>query len=203
MEYVIDIDIVGEIFIPLENNLDKDLKTFVNLYSVLDKNFNDFRSIIFQGEVLRFFLVMKIDSPNNIENLLEEIYFKLEFDHSCDIEELDVINGDEIENDLVFPNDVNSNNLNFQDIEKDKNTDLFAIHRNTLFTTTDISKNLDSGKNINCSKIEKSNLTYKNLNYDFVSRKCFIKEKKIAVFEILKHISKIKTIFSYKIKEFN
>ena len=80
MEYVIDVDIIGEILIPLENNKDKNHKTYQKLDSLLDKNFVDFRSIIFQGEVLRFFLVLKIDSPNNIENLLDEMFFKLEFD---------------------------------------------------------------------------------------------------------------------------
>jgi len=189
MEYVIDIDIIGEVFIPLENNLDKNHKTFLNLDSVLEKNFNDFRSIIFQGEVLRLFLVMKIDSTNNIENLLEEIYFKLEFDPSCDIEEIEDFKENEIENDLVFPNDINSNNYNFEDFEKNKNSDLFAIHRNTLFTISEHTKKQDSTKNKNQSNREKSNFTYKNLNYDFVSRKYYIKERKIAIFEILKHIS--------------
>lgn len=188
MEYVIDVDIIGEILIPLENNLDKNNKTYKNLDSLIEKNFTDFRSIIFQGEVLRFFLVLKIDSPNNIENLLDEMYFKLEFDPSCDIEEIESIRADEIENDLGFPNDTDNNNL-FEDLEKPKYTDLFAIHRNTLFTASDISK-LDSSGNSFNSK-EKTSFTYKNFNYEFVSRKHFFTDKKIAVFEILKHISKL------------
>lgn len=188
MEYVIDVDIIGEILIPLENNIDKNNKTYKNLELLLDKNFNDFRSIIFQGEVLRFFLVLKIDSPNNIEDLLEEIYFKLEFDPSCDIDEIESIRADDIENHLGFPND-NDDNYIFQEYEKPKYTDLFAIHRNTLFTTADISPNKLASL-VNDSKKDKSNFTYKNLNYEFVSRKHYFKDKKIAVFEILKHISK-------------
>ena len=189
MEYVIDIDIVGEILIPLENNIDKNHKTYKNLETLMENNFNDFRSIIFQGEVLRFFLILKIDSPNNIENLLDEMYFKLEFDPSCDIEEINFIRADEIENNLGFPNDSDNNNI-FQDFEKPKYTDLFAIHRNTLFTTDDISPNeLGSLENLN-HNTEKSSFTYKNFNYEFVTRKHYFKDKKIAVFEILKHISK-------------
>lgn len=204
MEYVIDVDIIGEILIPLENNIDKNNKTFKNLESIIEKNFNDFRSIIFQGEVLRFFLVLKIDSPNNIENLLEEMFFKLEFDPSCDMDEIESVKGDDIENDLGFPNDTDNNNL-FEDFEKPKYTDLFSIHRNTLFTTSDFNKKLEefdadnnSCSNNNCNnnkekekEKEKSSFTYKNLNHEFVSRKFFFKEKKIAVFEILKHISKL------------
>ena len=189
MEYVIDVDIIGEILIPLENNKDKNHKTYQKLDSLLDKNFVDFRSIIFQGEVLRFFLVLKIDSPNNIENLLDEMFFKLEFDPSCDIEEIDSIRADDIENHLGFPNDTENNNF-FQDFEKPKYTDLFAIHRNTLFTEADISKKLDSLGNTVNNK-EKSSFTYKNYNYEFVSRKHYFNDKKIAVFEILKHISRL------------
>jgi len=199
MEYVIDIDIVGEILIPLENNIDKNHKTYKNLETLMENNFNDFRSIIFQGEVLRFFLILKIDSPNNIENLLDEMYFKLEFDPSCDIEEINFIRADEIENNLGFPNDSDNNNI-FQDFEKPKYTDLFAIHRNTLFTTDDISPNeLGSLENLN-HNTEKSSFTYKNFNYEFVTRKHYFKDKKIAVFEILKHISKK---YINKIKLFN
>jgi hypothetical protein len=199
MEYVIDIDIVGEILIPLENNIDKNHKTYKNLETLLENNFNDFRSIIFQGEVLRFFLILKIDSPNNIENLLDEMYFKLEFDPSCDIEEINCIRADEIENNLGFPNDSDNNNI-FQDFEKHKYTDLFAIHRNTLFTTDDISPNkLRSLENLN-DNTEKSSFTYKNLNYEFITRKHYFEDKKIAVFEILKHISKK---YINKLKLFN
>ncbi len=195
MEYVIDVDIVGEILIPLENNIDKNNKTYKNLDSVLEKTFIDFRSIIFQGEVLRFFLVLKIDSPNNIENLLDEMFFKLEFDSSCDIDDIDSIRADDIENDLGFPNDTDNNNL-FHDFEKPKYTDLFAIHRNTLFTETDILTKLDSlGSNI--INKEKSSFTYKNHNYEFVRRKHYFKDKNIALFEILKHISNYFTFFNF------
>ncbi len=197
MEYVIDIDIIGEILIPLENIFGENTKTFENLNSVLDKNFNDFRSIIFQGEVLRFFLAMKIDSPNNIENLLEEFYFKLELDTSCDVDEINNIRGNEIENDFGFSNDINNENPNFYDFKETKYSDLFAVHRNTTFTSDDTTNNFNFVKDNNLPSEEKSNDAFKNFNYDFVSRKFFMKEKKIVVFEILKHISKILIFLSF------
>lgn len=184
MEYLIDIDIIGEIFIPLENNLEKFNNTSKNLDTLFEKSFNDFRSIVFQGEVLRLFVALKIDSPNKINTLLEEMFFKLEFDPSCDIDEIDELKGDDIENDLGFPNA--DNNELFGDYEKPKCTDLFAIHRNTIFTSKENSKDME---NIHCRK-ENTSFIYKNLNYEFVSRKHFLEDKKIAIFEIIKHISK-------------
>lgn len=200
MEYIIDIDIIGEILIPLENTSEKNNKTFINLGSIIDLSFNDFRSILFQGEVLRYFLVLKIDSPHNID-LIEEMYFKLEFDPSCDMEDMESTKADEIENDLGFPNE-NENNIRAEadlesdtDTEKPNYTDLFAIHRNTLFTSPDCITN--NTKQPQIEKIDKQNFNYKNQNHDFVSRKVYFPDKKIAIFEILKHISTYNMLLSF------
>lgn len=169
MEYIIDVDLIGEILIPLENSKNKTKKTFTNLEDIISKNFNDFRSIIFQGEVLRIFIIMKIDTPKNIENLLEETFFKVEFDPFCDQE-----TKEDSENEFNFPNE---NNDLFADHAITKQSDLFAVHRKTIF---------GNEKNAENNNTESE---YRNLNHEFISKKIYIKEKKIAIFEILKHIS--------------
>jgi hypothetical protein len=185
MEYTIDVDLIGEILIPLENTKNKSnlIKTFTNLEDLLNSNFNSFRSIIFQGEVLRVFIVMKIDTQKNIEKLLEETYFKIEFDHfsnNYENKKSENNNNEYQENDYEFPNE--NNNL-LVDNTFSRQSDLFSIHRKTIFNNE-----------INNSK----ECDYKNLSYEFITRKIYIKEKKIAIFEILKHISKIKMIILKK-----
>ena len=109
MEYTFDCDIVGEIMIPLKNNFGEikeepksSRKNFNNklkinplafrLESVLEeKNFRDFRSTLFQGELLRFFIVLKIEKTKDIEisKLINNIHIKFEFDSSCDGNEIE------------------------------------------------------------------------------------------------------------------
>jgi hypothetical protein len=177
MEYTIDVDLIGEILIPLENTKNKtnSIKTFYNLEDVINSNFNKFRSVIFQGEILRVFIAMKIDTSKSIENLLEETFFKIEFDpFSDDINNQQKENNDnnEYRDDTIGIK--NENNDLYVDHTFKKQSDLFSIHRKTIF---------------NYHKQKKEN-EYKNYNYEFLTRKTYIKEKKIAIFEILKHLSK-------------
>jgi len=190
MEYIIDVDLIGEILIPLENSNSgkKFKKTFTNLEEVIEKKFNDFRSIIFQGEVLRIFVAMKIDTQKNIENLLEETFLKIEFDPFCDKEESEENDkkNEDTENKFVFP--IENNDL-FADHTIMKQSDLFAVHRKTIFGGNNLNiKNEQNSFEKNNNNNKESD--YKNLNHEFISKKIYIKEKKIAVFEILKHISK-------------
>ena len=65
MEFSISSDkasIIGEILIPLENTLTSLTETnneITDLENILNLNIYSFRSIIFQNELLRFFLVIK------------------------------------------------------------------------------------------------------------------------------------------------
>ena len=52
--------------------------------------YKDFRNVIFQGELLKFYIIIK--SPNSIPNLkeyFEQFYFKIEFEKSEETKELD------------------------------------------------------------------------------------------------------------------
>ena len=86
-DYVIDYEIYGEILIPLENNTEKtdysSLKVN-NLEEVLEKHYKDFRSILFQGELLRFYVVLKLDTNSQVNEMINELYFKFEFDSAFD-----------------------------------------------------------------------------------------------------------------------
>ena len=102
MEYHLDYDIIGEVMIPLENNFIENQQTdgpispsknqipltnhlSIKLESILEKNYKDFRSILFQGELLRFFVVLRIDKSDdlNTEEIIKSLHIKFEFDSSC------------------------------------------------------------------------------------------------------------------------
>ena len=86
MEYVFDCDVIGEILIPLENYMEQKIsdQKFIDLSKLTEKTFKDFRSILFQGELLRFFLLAKIDTPQNNSEFFDNLFVKFEFDPSCD-----------------------------------------------------------------------------------------------------------------------
>ena len=87
MEYVLDCDVIGEILIPLENNIDQKTSDhkYNDLSQLTNKTYKDFRSILFQGELLRFFLIAKIDTPQNNSEFFDNLFVKFEFDPSCDV----------------------------------------------------------------------------------------------------------------------
>ena len=64
MDNIPEENIFGDIFIPLENNLISKKENEIDEYEDMEKIFNNdykkFRAIIFQNELLRFFVILKI-----------------------------------------------------------------------------------------------------------------------------------------------
>ena len=80
MEFMIDYDIQGEILLPL-----KYTESFKNnlKYEDLSKfNYLNFRKVLLQGELLKFFIVLKIDGEKTqaAKDILDSIFFKIEFE---------------------------------------------------------------------------------------------------------------------------
>jgi hypothetical protein len=176
MEIILDYDIVGEVLIPLENNLEHSYeKSNISLDSILNKNFKDFRSILFQGELLRFFVVLKIKSNNdelpNPAEFLSDLFIKFDFDPSCDNNEAEF----KITDDFFYKPEENDALQLLNEIDK-LNSDLFSLHRNTVF-----SQLSNDVRNI---------YNYKNLNYDFISRRTYLENGGIYILEVIRHISK-------------
>jgi hypothetical protein len=177
MEYLLDYDIVGEVLIPLENNLEHSYeKSNISLESILNKNFKDFRSILFQGELLRFFVVLKIKAANdeqlpNPSDFLNDLFIKFDFDPSCDNIEAEF----KVTDDMFYKPEENDTSLLLSEIDK-LNSELFSLHRNTVF-----SQLSNDVRNI---------YNYKNLNYDFISRRTYLEQSGIFILEVIRHISK-------------
>lgn len=68
----------SEIFIPLENTMTSSnvSSKFDSIDDLLSFTINDFRSIIFQNELLRFFLVLKFNDNKYIDDFVETINVK-------------------------------------------------------------------------------------------------------------------------------
>jgi hypothetical protein len=190
-----DIDLIGEIMIPLQNvensGTNKSSKRFStvsnfsivgsHLGKILDQNFKEFRSILFQGELLRLVVVVKLPEKNEklSKNLLRDTYIKFDFDSSCDQNEIELKNSLEAKNILNTQNNLNTLLTNSQnendssqmmtDVDKLNISDLFSLQRNSLFNSSDKYK------------------SYENSSSDLISRRACIDDQ-ILIFEVIRHI---------------
>ena len=125
MDIIQDPEISGEVLIPLENGSffsNKNIPSFQDLSSC---TFQDFRNLLFQGESLRFFIVLKSfkQKIQNISNFFDKMLFKVEFEPN-DFDKNLNINGNEEESD---DNNNKENFFNFYSSnknEEEKNTEI-------------------------------------------------------------------------------
>ena len=113
------------ILIPfLTTNL-KDKNETLTWEKISKMTYKDFRNVIFQGELLKFYIIIK--SPNSIPNLkeyFEQFYFKIEFEKSQESNELDnksiLSNENEYEKTLNDLFTINTEKLNDKNYEYEK-----------------------------------------------------------------------------------
>ena len=82
MDLILDFNVTGEVLIPMENSnflSDKKEITYKDLYEC---SYTQFRNVLFQGELIRFYILLKSDKINSsdIKNFYENIFFKIEFE---------------------------------------------------------------------------------------------------------------------------
>ena len=124
---MIDPEVTGEVLIPFANGSflsNKNLPSFKDLSSY---NFKHFRNILFQGESLKFFIVLKASKQKstNISEFFDKILFKIEFE-SNDINKNLNINENEEEN-----SDENNREIkyNFYSSNKNNENKIFEIKK--------------------------------------------------------------------------
>ena len=115
-----DPEISGEVLIPFENGQflsDKHPPSFQDLSSC---SFKSFRNVLFQGESLRIFIVLKSSKQKskNITEFFDKIFFKIEFEPN-DLDKNLNINENEEEND----NTIDNKEINFNFYSSNKNTE--------------------------------------------------------------------------------
>ena len=121
-----DPEISGEVLIPFENGQflsDKHPPSFQDLSSC---PFKSFRNVLFQGESLRIFIVLKSSKQKsqNITEFFDKIFFKIEFEPN-DLDKNLNINENEEEND----NTIDNKEINFNFYSSNKNTEENNINR--------------------------------------------------------------------------
>ena len=124
---MIDPEVTGEVLIPFANGSflsNKNLPSFKDLSSY---NFKHFRNILFQGESLKFYIVLKASKQKstNISEFFDKILFKIEFE-SNDINKNLNINENEEEN-----SDENNREIkyNFYSSNKNNENKIFEIKK--------------------------------------------------------------------------
>ena len=95
MEPMIDYEILGEVLIPLENsNFFSDIPT-ISFQELNKCKYSSFRKILFQGESLRFYIILQTNKKiPNVSSLFDRINFNIEFE-STEIDKNININKDE------------------------------------------------------------------------------------------------------------
>ena len=121
-----DPEISGEVLIPFENGQflsDKHPPSFQDLSSC---SFKSFRNVLFQGESLRIFIVLKSSKQKsqNINEFFDKIFFKIEFEPN-DLDKNLNINENEEEND----NTIDNKEINFNFYSSNKNNEENNINR--------------------------------------------------------------------------
>ena len=121
-----DPEISGEVLIPFENGQflsDKHPPSFQDLSSC---SFKSFRNVLFQGESLRIFIVLKSSKQKsqNITEFFDKIFFKIEFEPN-DLDKNLNINENDEEND----NTIDNKEINFNFYSSNKNTEENNINR--------------------------------------------------------------------------
>lgn len=167
MDNIPEENIFGDIFIPLENNLISKKENEIDEYEDMEKIFNNdykkFRAIIFQNELLRFFVVLKISKSSilieknsnlgKIEDLINNLYIKIEL--SQDIEKNNISELKEFNSDInnfgnliteikeKLKNEILINNYMIRKkIIPEKNIAIIEIKKHIIVPLNYINKNL-------------------------------------------------------------
>ena len=133
MDLMSDPDVSGEVLIPFENKLffsEKHPPTFKDLSLF---SFNSFRSVLFQGEILKFYVILKTSKQKsiNISNFFDKIFFKVELepndiDKNLNINENEEEKSDESDKEINY-NFYSSNKNNEKKVTEIKNDEFDEV----------------------------------------------------------------------------
>ena len=102
---MIDYDILGEVLIPLENGNFFENKSPISFQDLNKCNYKSFRKILFQGESIKFYIVIQVNKQNipNISSTFDKIYFNIEFQSTEAVKKKEDILSNEVDEDNQKP----------------------------------------------------------------------------------------------------
>ena len=182
MEPMIDYEILGDVLIPLENGKFLSNKSPINYNDLNSCNYKLFRKILFQGELLKFYITLQSSKANisDISSIFDKIYFNIEFE-STEIEKNNLnVNEEEknsVSNETIVPSfRFYSSNKNIEEngvINKnDFNKEFEVINKkeydkDSLSEVYEIMKEINVPESyINSNLLMKVNIYYES-NYAF------------------------------------
>ena len=158
---MIDYEVLGDVLIPLENGNFLSKKSPIYFQDLNTCNYKSFRKILFQGETLKFYIVIQ-SSKQNIPNILT-IFDKMNFNIEFESTEIDINN--------LKINNAKNTNLDGQDGEDEKPTFKFYCSNNNIE---------EDNNNMKINKFNKE--------FEIINKKEYDKDSFSEVYEIIKEI---------------
>lgn len=203
MEITTDYEIYGEILIPLENSNFFDNKENLSLKEISDCLYINFRNILFEGELLRFIIVMKCDNYSKLN--FDKLVFKVDFEdpnskNSGQSEDSVSVNDEnEISFDLFTVNTskINEKKSKFEEIarnyyDEEKHICIYEIFKQIIVPKSFVGNNLIMKLQLMIKNEEKIN-QFNILNDDEESDT--IDFYKHELYDTTEHYTLIKTLF--------
>jgi len=153
---LIEFNINGEVLIPLENSNFLSQKKDITYKDLKECTYNQFRNVLFQGELIKFYILLKPDNmePSKIQSFLENLYFKVDFESTgaLNINE-QMKNQDEgpenSVNDLFTTNTekINEKNYEYENVERkeydeDEKLELYEVYKQIVVPKSYLNVNL-------------------------------------------------------------
>ena len=144
MDLMLDFNISGEILIPIENSNFLSDKTEVTYKDLYECSYRQFRNVLFQGELIKFYILLKSSNieQEKIKQFFENLYFKIEFESTGQInsnEKQLLEDKDRIEKnvyDLFTTNTekINEKNYEYENVERknfdeDSKIELYEVYK--------------------------------------------------------------------------
>lgn len=126
MDLMLEFNINGEILIPLENSNFLSGKKDITYKDLQECSYNQFRNVLFQGELIKFYILLKPDNiePSKKKDFLENLFFKIDFESTGALninEQIQTEDGPENTlNDLFTTNTekINEKNYEYENVER-------------------------------------------------------------------------------------
>ena len=163
MEPMIDYEILGEVLIPLENSNFYSNIPVISFQELNKCKYSSFRKILFQGESLRFYIILQTNKKiPNVSSLFDRINFNIEFEST------------EIDKNI----NINKDEKNIVSIKSEGEGE----GENHSFTFFSSNKNIEENNNTIINHISF------NKELEIINKKKFDRDSYSQVYEIIKEI---------------
>ena len=199
MDLMLEFNINGEILIPLENSNFLSGKKDITYKDLQECSYNQFRNVLFQGELIKFYILLKPDNiePSKKKDFLENLFFKIDFESTGALninEQIQTEDGPENTlNDLFTTNTekINEKNYEYENVERKDYDEESQIEIYEIYKQIIVPKSF-----LNVQLIMKLQILKKNEDViDFKENSDTYLYYKTGYFENVQKFKTLKTLF--------